>query len=160
MGVNHKKVILLSGVLCSKKGKYLMVQEAHDKPYSKCKGKWSLPHGGYDKQGESIKDLAIRELLEETGGKAALSGKYILVEGWDQKHSSLVLVSTIWEACKWKKIDERIVDEIKAMRFFSLKKIFKLIENNKIRDNFPIMKVINYFEGKLTGTIRWDIDLP
>ena len=49
------------GFVVNKKGELLLIKRA----YGKQKGKWSLP-GGHRDKGESRKETAVRETLEET----------------------------------------------------------------------------------------------
>jgi ADP-ribose pyrophosphatase YjhB (NUDIX family) len=159
MSKDKIKVNLLSGVLISDNGRYLLIQEAKDKSYSKCKDKWTLPHGGYDVEHEKILDLAKRELLEETGGTADFDFKYICVEGWSSISDSLFLVLIVWQAVNWNKIQERRGDDTKDVKFFTKEEMKQLADEGKIRDNLPILEIINQFENKRTGILRWEIEI-
>lgn len=159
MGMKSNKIVLLSGVLCEDKGRYLLVQEAQDKPYSKCKDKWTIPHGSYDTEGESISDLAQRELLEETGGQAKLDGRIATIEGWNRVDNSVFLVCVTWYANKWEKIQERWSDEIKEIRFFSEAEIQELAGGGQIRDNIPVQEIITSFETNSSKIVRWNLDI-
>jgi 8-oxo-dGTP diphosphatase len=55
------------GVLIEKEGRYLLIRRAADPD----KGMWSVP-GGLVEVGETVKDAAVREALEETGLKVEL----------------------------------------------------------------------------------------
>lgn len=61
-------VVIVGGVL-EKDGKYLLVQEAREDIH----GKWNLPAGHLD-MGETIFDAAKREVKEECGLDAQLTG--------------------------------------------------------------------------------------
>lgn len=159
MGVKSKKVVLLSGVLCEKEGTFLLVQEAEDKPYSKCKDKWTIPHGSYDTEEESIRGLAKRELLEETGGTAVLDGRIVTIEGWDIYTKSVFLVCITWFATGWKKVQERWGDEIKNVQFFSKKEIQELKDRGQVRDDMPILDIINQFDENSGEIVRWELSI-
>jgi 8-oxo-dGTP diphosphatase len=55
------------GVLIEKDGKYLLIRRAADPD----KGMWSVP-GGLVEVGETVKDAAVREAMEETGLRVEL----------------------------------------------------------------------------------------
>ncbi|HOU75534.1 MAG TPA: NUDIX hydrolase [Candidatus Dojkabacteria bacterium] len=159
MGENKFTIILLGAVFIKDdNGKVLLVQEAQDKKYSKCKDKWTIPHGGYDKFGESIKDLVSRKLLEEAGFECQFTGNHLCVEGYDLRQKRIVLVSIIGEGRSAKKVQERLIDEIKDVRYFSESEIAEMIRNNQIRDNLPIDKIIEAFEDNSYEILRWELD--
>lgn len=60
--------IIVGGVV-KKDGKYLLVQEAK----KECKGKWSIP-AGHLEPNETIVEGAKREILEECGLEAEITG--------------------------------------------------------------------------------------
>jgi 8-oxo-dGTP diphosphatase len=55
------------GVLIEKDGRYLLIRRAADPD----KGMWSVP-GGLVEVGETVKDAAVREAMEETGLRVEL----------------------------------------------------------------------------------------
>ena len=55
-------VLAAGAVIVDDDGRVLMVKRGHDPD----KGRWSVP-GGHVEPGESIRDAAAREVLEETG---------------------------------------------------------------------------------------------
>ena len=132
-----------------------MVQEAKDKTYSKCKDKWTLPHGSYDREGEDSLGLVKRELLEETGGEASFDGRCIFVEGYSTLQNKILLVCATWYASDWKKIGERWTDEIKDVKFFSKEEISELISSNQVRDNLPVPEIIDQFEMGKNQLVKW-----
>jgi ADP-ribose pyrophosphatase YjhB (NUDIX family) len=62
-------VIVAIVVVANKKGQYLLIQESKEE----CRDKWFLP-GGQVNNGEPITDAAIREVKEEAGINAKLTG--------------------------------------------------------------------------------------
>lgn len=123
---NILPIILLSGALIKDNNKYLLVQEARDKPYSKCKDKWTLPHGSYDKTGESILDLASREVLEETGGTVKFTGDHICLEGFSKTQNRVILICITLLGYGWKKIQERLEQEIKDVKYFTKEELIEM----------------------------------
>ena len=149
-------MILLGSILVvDDQKRYLLVQEARDKKYSKCKDKWTLPHGSYDKLGESISELAIRELLEETGLRCEFTGNYICVEGFSLSQNRIILLNVVFEGKSATKIQDYLHEEIKDIRYFSYKEIEAMLESGQIRDNIPIDKIIDSMERK-KSIVRWD----
>ena len=154
---NKYPIALLSGVLCIKNDKYLLVQEREDKPYTRCKGKWTLPHGGYDKDGESIHDLAKRELLEETSGEADFSGRFIILEGFEKAQNKMIVMGIIWIANNWRKVSAEDSDEISKTKYFSEEELADMETEGQIRDNFPILDVVHSIKSREHKILRWDV---
>jgi ADP-ribose pyrophosphatase YjhB (NUDIX family) len=156
---NNLPIILLSGALIKDNNRYLLVQEAHDKTYSKCKDKWTLPHGSYDKQGESILDLASREILEETGGTVKFTGNHICLEGYSKIQNRVILICITHLAYGWEKIQERLDNEIKDVKYFIKEEIIEMHNRGEIRDDIPIITIIKAFEKEQRGIIRWGLNI-
>lgn len=160
MGKDNFQMVLLGSVLIKNhENKYLLVQEAKDKKYSKCKDKWTLPHGGYDKLNESIEDLAKRELQEETGFSCTLTGRYVCIEGYSLLQNRLIVVNIVFEGKDAVKVQEPWVDEIKDMKYFSLEEICTMLREGQIRDDLPIDKIVKSFYGDGKGIIRWELKI-
>lgn len=157
MGLNSLQMFLLGSILIEDdQQRYLLVQEAKDKKYSKCKDKWTLPHGSYDRLGESVSDLAIRELLEETGYKCELTGNYICVEGFSLTQNRIVLLDLIFEGKSPVKIQDFIHEEIKDIKYFSSAEIGTMFKAGQIRDNLPLNDIIESIKDK-KNLIRWTL---
>jgi len=120
----------------------------------------TLPHGGYDVEHEKILDLAKRELLEETGGIADFDSRHICIEGWSKISDRLLLILIVLNANNWNKIQKRKGDEIKDVKFFTQEEIKQLADEGKIRDNLPVLEIINQFETEISEILRWNIDIP
>ncbi|MDB5185050.1 MAG: 8-oxo-dGDP phosphatase [Candidatus Saccharibacteria bacterium] len=61
-------VTIAGAILTNERGEYLLVQEYQPK----ARGMWNIP-GGWQDEGETIKQTAIRETLEETGLQIAIA---------------------------------------------------------------------------------------
>ncbi len=66
----HAKPYVIAGVVISKDGKYLLVQEKKLEAY----GLWNLPAGRLE-AGETVEELAVREAKEEAGFDVELTKK-------------------------------------------------------------------------------------
>lgn len=152
-------MILLSGALIKDNDKYLLVQEAKDKPYSKCQNKWTLPHGSYDREEESIIDLASREILEETGGTVKFTGDYICLEGFSKKQNRVILICITLLGYGWKKIQERLEKEIKDVRYFTKEELVEMEKRGDIRDDMPLIEIIDGLEKRNREMVRWEISI-
>lgn len=160
MGKNSLQMVLLAGNLIrNDKNEILLVQEARDKSYSKCKDKWTLPHGSYDKLNESVLDLAKRELLEESGFSCNYTGKYRCIEGYSETQNRILLISIIFEGKDAIKLQEPLADEIKDFRYFSIEEIKKMLIEGQIRDDTPIDKIFEAFDNDQSGIIRWNLPI-
>ncbi|WP_027410092.1 NUDIX domain-containing protein [Anoxybacteroides tepidamans] len=61
--------LAVAGLVLNKAGEWLVVK----KKYGGLKGKWSLP-AGFVKPGETVDEAVVREIREETGIEAEVSG--------------------------------------------------------------------------------------
>ena len=104
------------GLVVNSKDEVLLIQRG----YGKDKGKWSLPGGMRDK-GESLKDTAVRETLEETGIRMSADALYFRnksgrLETWRGRSKGGRLKfqkKECWDA-KWFQLDMLPHDDILA----------------------------------------------
>jgi ADP-ribose pyrophosphatase YjhB (NUDIX family) len=101
-------------------------------------GKWAIP-GGYMNRDETTRDVAIREVLEETGWKCNITGFFAVADspnrGDDRQNISLFfLMEPIEEAAKPD-------DEVSEVRWFPL-------------DSLPEMEDIAFDHGQVLEEYR------
>lgn len=124
------------GGVVEKNGKYLLVQEAQEKCYTK----WNLPAGHLDCN-ESLMQGAIREIKEETGCDVELTG---IVNIANRVMKDDIMITIIFSA---KLINENISfdkNEILDVKWFDYDEIINKMDN-ELRDlKFVKEPIINY----------------
>lgn len=85
--IHYRNPAPAAGVLLSGRGGVLMVR----RKYAPRAGAWCLP-AGFMEYGETPEQCAIRELREETGIQAALSGLFGVYAGHDDPRVRAVLI--------------------------------------------------------------------
>lgn len=104
------------GVVCLRGAQVLLIRRG--KPPRD--GDWSLP-GGRVEWGEGVEAAALRELVEETGVEAELTGLVAVVDGVfpeDDRHYVLVDY-----AARWLRGEPRAGDDAVEARFFALSEV-------------------------------------
>lgn len=150
--------VILANILVKKANKYLLVQEATDKIYGNInthsKGKWTIPHGNVDEK-EDVKTAAERELQEETGGKTTILRLGAIASG--TLDGTIYLLSFIFYGEEFKETTENWKHEIKTVKWFTKEELRELEQNNEIRDNVPVLRIIDQIE-KNDGVefIEWE----
>lgn len=108
------------GVVCLKDDAVLLIRRAKP-PYQ---GEWSLP-GGRIEPGERAVDAALRELREETGVEAEITGLIDVVDGLFPEHDRhLVLVDY---AARWLSGEPVAGDDAAEAAFMPLDRVEALI---------------------------------
>ncbi len=100
------------GVVCLKGDSVLLIRRANPPR----RGEWSLP-GGRIEWGERATDAALRELLEETGVVAELTGLLDVVDGVFPPDRHYVLIDY---AARWIRGEPRAGDDASEAAFIPL----------------------------------------
>lgn len=131
-------VIIVGGVI-EKDGKFLLVQEAK----VKCRGKWNLP-AGHLEVGEDIFAGAKREIKEETGCDAELTG---ICQIGNRRRKDLSFIAVLFAA---KLLHETIhidsPEEILDVRWFSYEEILTMKDDIRNVD-LMLGAIDNYRQG-------------
>jgi len=85
--IYYRNPVPAAGVIVVEAGKVLLVKRR----YEPRAGAWCLP-AGFMESGETPERTAVRELLEETGIEAALSGLFGVYAGFDDPRVRTVLI--------------------------------------------------------------------
>ena len=102
------------GVVCLRGDEVLLIRRANPPR----QGEWSLP-GGRIEWGERAADAALRELAQETGVEAALTGLVDVVDGlFGDRHYLLVDY-----AARWVSGEPRAGDDATEARFHPLAEV-------------------------------------
>ncbi|MGD9967113.1 MAG: NUDIX hydrolase [Hyphomonadaceae bacterium] len=102
--------IAAAGVVCLRGDDVLLIRRGAPP----LEGQWSLP-GGRIERGERAADAALRELREETGCSAELTGLIDVVDAiWPDRHYLLIDF-----AARWTGGEPRAGDDASAARFFA-----------------------------------------
>ena len=128
-------VIIVGGVI-KENGKYLLVQEAHER----CRGKWNLPAGHLD-LGETVFEGAKREVLEECGLKVQLTGIAHIGNRIMPRNEFIVIVFATKVVGGKIQIDN---EEIMDAKWFTYSEILNM--QDKLRSSDWIMNAINAVE--------------
>ncbi|MBQ3440882.1 NUDIX domain-containing protein [Candidatus Saccharibacteria bacterium] len=134
--------VIVGGVL-EKDNKYLLVQEAKEK----CRGKWNLP-AGHLEPNETIFEAAKREIKEESGLDAELSG---VCQIGNRKLENDLFISVIFST---KVINDNIhfdPDEILDVRWFTYEEILSMKES--LRNEHLILGSISNVRENLVAPI-------
>lgn len=121
----------------NKDGEILMVKEAKDHIHKT----WDFPGGGLE-EGETVKESAKRELLEETGYSAEIKGLVGLYKGASNASDTETIVFVFKGELEEKKTEELEDDIIKADF-----KDRKEIEGLELREQNRKEILKNYIEG-------------
>jgi len=110
-GMNEaNRPIAAAGVVCLRGDDVLLIRRGAPP----LEGQWSLP-GGRIERGERAADAALRELREETGCSAELTGLIDVVDAiWPDRHYLLIDF-----AARWTGGEPRAGDDASAARFFA-----------------------------------------
>lgn len=112
------------GVVCRKGDQVLLVKRGREP----LKGRWSIPGGKLD-FGETTRDGALRELVEETGITARITRLIDVVDSiMDGQHYVLI----DFEA-EWISGDPVAADDADDARFFSVEEALKRVEWDETR---------------------------
>lgn len=107
------------GVICLKGDHVLLIRRGR----APRKGEWSLP-GGRIEPGERTRDAALRELREETGVEAEITGLVDVVDGlFPEAARHYVLIDY---AARWTSGEPTAGDDADEARFFPLGDIDRL----------------------------------
>ena len=103
---------------------------------------WEMPSGQIDEAGElnmnAIETVALRELREETGfelaegGELMALGDYFTSPGFTDEHGYFFLARPVQPSAEGHAHDES--ESILDCRAFSTRELFRMIEQNEIRD--------------------------
>ena len=85
--VHYRNPVPAAGVILKARGGVLLVQRKYD-PRA---GEWCLP-AGFMEYGETPEHCAVRELFEETGIRARLTGLFGVYAGFDDPRVRAVLI--------------------------------------------------------------------
>jgi 8-oxo-dGTP diphosphatase len=110
--VAERRPVPAVGVVCLRGREVLLIRRSRP-PLS---GAWSLP-GGRIEWGERTADAALRELIEETGVQAELTGLLDVVDGVFGEEAHYVLVDY---AARWIAGEPRAGDDAAEAAFHSL----------------------------------------
>lgn len=115
------------GVVCLRGGEVLLIRRGRPPR----EGEWSLP-GGRIEWGESVREAALRELREETGVEAEITGLLDVVDGVfdgpDPRHYVLIDF-----AARWVSGEPVAGDDATEARFHPLDRIEELIAWDETR---------------------------
>ena len=114
------------GVVCLRGDSVLLIRRGTPP----CQGEWSLP-GGRIEPGERAVDAALRELREETGVEAEITGLIDVVDGlFPEAGRHYVLIDY---AARWVSGEPVAGDDALEARFVALDEIESLIEWSETR---------------------------
>jgi 8-oxo-dGTP diphosphatase len=114
------------GVVCLRGGEVLLIRRGRPPK----QGEWSLP-GGRIEPGERAVDAALRELREETGVEAEITGLIDVVDGlFPEAGRHYVLIDY---AARWLSGEPVAGDDALEARFVALDKVGALIDWNETR---------------------------
>jgi len=113
-----------AGVVCRRGGEVLLVRRGREP----LKGRWSIP-GGRIEPGETARAAALRELAEETGVRAEITGLIDVVDSISP-HAHYVLID--FEA-RWLAGEPVAGDDADEARFFPLEDALKLVDWDETR---------------------------
>ena len=131
---NILKVIVVSGCLIEKDGRYLLVQEKKPSVY----GLWNLPAGKVE-VGQTFEETAIREAKEETGFDVKLIQKNgIYHKDGDQSVRHVFDAEIIGGELDFPE------DEILDAKWFTYDEILELRNQNKVRGGWFIEAIEKY----------------
>ncbi|GJL98171.1 MAG: DNA mismatch repair protein MutT [Hyphobacterium sp.] len=87
-----KRPLACVGIVCRRGDTVLLIRRGREP----LKGKWSIPGGKMD-FGETVRDAALRELKEETGVEARITGLIDVVDSiMDDQHYVLIDFEAEW----------------------------------------------------------------
>lgn len=109
---------IIGGAIIERDGKYLMVQEAENH-IDACQGKWGAP-GGHVDLGENILEATIREIKEETGRDAELTG---VCQIGTMANPDSTFLAVIFVAKVVHDVEDFTSEEISATRWFTYEEI-------------------------------------
>jgi len=113
------------GVVCWRDDDVLLIRRGR----APRRGEWSIPGGKVDR-GESLRDAARRELLEETGVRAGI-GDLIAVYEIIEPEFHYVLIDYV---AKWLSGEPVADDDAAEARFMPLGEALALVKQEDIRD--------------------------
>jgi 8-oxo-dGTP diphosphatase len=114
------------GVVCLRGPEVLLIRRGRPPK----QGEWSLP-GGRIEPGERVMDAALRELREETGVEAEITGLIDVVDGlFPEAGRHYVLIDY---AARWLSGEPVAGDDALEARFVALDKVGALIDWNETR---------------------------
>lgn len=138
-------MVLIAGCIVEEDGKILMVKEAK----KKCYGQWNFP-AGHLEENETVKNAAIREVLEETGYEVEITGVLPIFNKFINGENA-VMVRFVAK----RKNDNRDTNpkfdknEILSVEWMNLEKIEKM-DTSEIRDYELNMKFFHaYNQNKI-----------
>ena len=136
--------VIVGGVI-EKNGKFLLVQEAKEK----CRGKWNIP-AGHLMTNESIIDGAKREVQEETGCDAELTG---VLQIGNIVLKDDIIITVIFSTKLLKENIKYDKNEILDVKWFTYEELLNM--KDELRDyNLIINSISTLIENKVA-----DIDL-
>jgi|TARA_R100000149_G_scaffold46311_1_gene18639 8-oxo-dGTP diphosphatase len=112
------------GVVCRKGDEVLLVKRGREP----LKGKWSIPGGKLDR-GETVREGALRELMEETGVTARITG---LIDVVDSIMADAHYVLIDFEA-EWISGEPVAGDDAVEAAFFPLAEALKMVSWDETR---------------------------
>jgi len=114
------------GVVCLRGDEVLLIRRGNPPR----RGEWSLP-GGRIEPGERAVDTALRELREETGVEAEITGLLDVVDGvFPEAGRHYVLIDY---AARWLSGEPVAADDALEARFVALDRIETLVDWNETR---------------------------
>ena len=117
MNEPHERTTAAVGVVCLRASEVLLIRRGAPP----LEDAWSLP-GGRIEFGERARDAALRELKEETGCDAELTGLIDVIDGiWPGRHYVIIDY-----AARWRAGEPRAGDDARDARFFSRSELDQL----------------------------------
>ena len=139
--MNERMLNIIASCCVKDHDRILLVQENKNE----VKGLWDLP-GGKLKTTESIKQAAIREIMEETGYSIELKS-ILLMQNYITSKGEMLIIYFNAELLN-KKQEKYREEEIKNVKWFTIEEI-KNIPKSSIRGGDGIDKILYNIERKI-----------